>query len=158
MRRERTENKMKNKFDCVIIGAGNGGLSAACRMATEGKKILLVEKNNMPGGCASSFVRGRFEFDASLHEICDWGADNEKGGARKLIEGDFGIDIPWLSVPDAYRVVGTKGNKKVDAEMPNGIKEYIDKMEEYVPGSRASIETFFAVCKETLNAVAYINY
>lgn len=48
-------------YDCVIIGAGNGGMSAACRLALAGKKILLVEKHNMPGGCASSFIRGRFE-------------------------------------------------------------------------------------------------
>ena len=50
------------KYDAVVIGAGNGGLAAACRMAKGGKKTLLVERHNLPGGCASSFRRGRFEF------------------------------------------------------------------------------------------------
>ena len=36
------------KFDCVVIGAGNGGLAAACKMALEGKKTLLIEKHNLP--------------------------------------------------------------------------------------------------------------
>ena len=42
------------KYDAVVIGAGNGGLAAACRMAKGGKKTLLVERHNLPGGCASS--------------------------------------------------------------------------------------------------------
>ena len=28
------------KYDAVVIGAGNGGLAAACRMAKGGKKTL----------------------------------------------------------------------------------------------------------------------
>lgn len=55
------------KYDAVVIGAGNGGLAAACRMAKAGKKTLLIERHNMPGGCASSFRRGRFEFETALH-------------------------------------------------------------------------------------------
>ena len=50
-----------SKFDAVVIGSGTGGLSAALSLATAGKKILLLEQHNMPGGCATSFVRGRFD-------------------------------------------------------------------------------------------------
>lgn len=145
-------------YDCVIIGAGNGGMSAACRLALAGKKILLVEKHNMPGGCASSFIRGRFEFDASLHEFCDWGPADDKGDSRNLIEGEYGIDIPWKSVPTAYRVIGkSRDGKEIDAVMPHGVTKYIEEVERQVPGSRDSLKTFFAVCEETMDAVLYIN-
>lgn len=59
------------KFDAVVVGAGNSGLAAALHMQQAGKKTLLIEQHNLPGGCASSFVRGRFEFEPSLHELCD---------------------------------------------------------------------------------------
>ena len=52
----------------VIIGAGNSGLMAACRASKMGLKVLCIEKHNLEGGAAQSFVRGRFEFEASLHE------------------------------------------------------------------------------------------
>ena len=71
------------KYDAVVIGAGNGGLAAACRMAKGGKKTLLIERHNLPGGCASSFRRGRFEFETALHEICEWGTKENPGGCRK---------------------------------------------------------------------------
>jgi phytoene dehydrogenase-like protein len=57
------------KYDVIVIGAGNGGLAAAVTILHGGKSCLVLEKHNIPGGFATSFVRGRFEFEASLHEL-----------------------------------------------------------------------------------------
>ena len=48
-----------DKYDAVVIGAGNGGLVAAIRLLQGGAKVLVVEKHNLPGGFATSFRRGR---------------------------------------------------------------------------------------------------
>ena len=85
--------KALQEADAVVIGAGNGGLAAACRMAKAGKKTLLIERHNMPGGCASSFRRGRFEFETALHEISEWGTKENPGGCRRICD-EFGLDIP----------------------------------------------------------------
>ena len=53
---------MDKHFDVIVVGAGNGGLAAAANTAKAGLKTLLLEKHNIPGGCATSFRRGRFEF------------------------------------------------------------------------------------------------
>ncbi len=47
--------------DIVVIGAGNAGLSAATTLAQAGKKVVVFEKHNIPGGAGTSFRRGRFE-------------------------------------------------------------------------------------------------
>ena len=49
------------KYDVVVVGAGLAGLSSALQTAIAGKKVLLIEQHNLPGGCATSFVRGRFD-------------------------------------------------------------------------------------------------
>ena len=46
---------MAAKYDVVVVGAGNAGLSAAVKCVVEGKKTLLIDQHNLPGGCASSF-------------------------------------------------------------------------------------------------------
>ena len=57
------------KYNAVVVGAGNGGICAALALAQAGLKPLVIERHNLAGGCAGSFVRGRFEFDISLHTL-----------------------------------------------------------------------------------------
>ena len=57
------------KYDIIIIGAGLGGLTAGAKLAREGKKVLLIEQHNKPGGCATTFKRGDFTLEVGLHEM-----------------------------------------------------------------------------------------
>ena len=72
------------KYDIVVVGAGNAGLSAALQCQLAGRKTLLIEKHNVPGGAATSFVRGRFEFEASLHNLPYVGPGAENGDIGML--------------------------------------------------------------------------
>ena len=56
-----------DRYDVVVIGAGNTGMFTAAALAVSGVRPLVIEAHNLPGGMATSFVRGRFEFDATLH-------------------------------------------------------------------------------------------
>ena len=38
-------------YDCVIIGAGHNGLICANYLAKAGKKVLVLEKRHLVGGC-----------------------------------------------------------------------------------------------------------
>ena len=146
------------KYDAVVIGAGTGGLSAALSLANAGKKVLLLEKHNLPGGCSSSFVRGRFELDASLHEFCSIGSPEEWGMTGQLMMEDYKLNINWLLVPELYRCIGTtRSGKHFDLTLPVGKENIIDTMEEAVPGSRKPMELFFALAEECNEAYNYFN-
>lgn len=142
------------KYDAVVIGAGNGGLVAAIRLLQGGAKTLLVEKHNLPGGFATSFRRGRFEFEASLHELNDFGTADNAGDVRVLFD-ELGVTdkIEWMQIPEAYRVLSRA--EKLDATMPFGVDAFIAKMEQYVPGSRPSMQKFFDLAEEVRLAQAY---
>ena len=143
-------------YDVVVIGAGNGGLVAAIRVLQAGYSCLLLEKHNLPGGFATSFKRGRFEFEASLHELNDFGSAEEPGDIRPLFRS-LGVEdkIDWVRIPEAYHLITT--DKKYDCVMPFGIQAFIDKMEEYCPGSRKSMTEFFELCNEVRDAQTYSN-
>ncbi len=47
----------------VIVGAGLAGLSAAMRLAGAGRKVTVVERENIPGGRAGRISDRGFEFD-----------------------------------------------------------------------------------------------
>jgi phytoene dehydrogenase-like protein len=50
--------------DVVVIGAGFGGLAAALRLAELGARVVLCETLRYPGGCASTFTRSGYQFEA----------------------------------------------------------------------------------------------
>ena len=148
------ERQGARSYDVVVIGAGNGGLAAAIRVLQGGYSCLLLEKHNLPGGFATSFKRGRFEFEASLHELNDFGSPEEPGDIRTLFR-ELGVEdrIDWIRIPEAYHMITT--DKQYDCEMPFGVDAFIAKMEQYVPGSRPSMTAFFELCNEVRDAQAY---
>ena len=52
------------EVDYVVIGAGIGGLSAAALLTYYGYEVLVLESHYLPGGCAHTFERDGFFFDA----------------------------------------------------------------------------------------------
>lgn len=50
--------------DVVVIGAGFGGLASALRLAELGANVVLCETLRYPGGCASTFTRSGYQFEA----------------------------------------------------------------------------------------------
>ena len=45
---------MTDHYDVVLIGAGHNGLVCASYLAKGGKKVLVVEAADSPGGCATT--------------------------------------------------------------------------------------------------------
>lgn len=145
-------------FDIIVIGAGLGGLTAAACAVKEGKRVLVLEKNPTPGGSATSFTRGRFEFEASLHSLC--GYSNTQGvGDVRIIFDELGISnkIEWCKLPVAFRVITkSKDNESLSVTLPFGIESFIKAMEEYVPGCTSSLERLFEVAEATVDGINYL--
>ncbi|KAI7899018.1 phytoene dehydrogenase [Cokeromyces recurvatus] len=54
---------MSNKKHIVIIGAGVGGTATAARLAREGFKVTVIEKNDFSGGRCSLIHHNGYRFD-----------------------------------------------------------------------------------------------
>ena len=145
---------MDKHFDVLVVGGGNGGLMAAALTAKAGLKTLLVEKHNIPGGSASSFRRGRFEFEPSLHELCSVGTKEHPNEIYNLFE-KAGAKIDWRYEHNTFRAVCV-GENGYDVKLRAGEEEFCDDMEKAVPGCRASVKAFFDLDGKNKEAIDYI--
>ncbi|MGD2145223.1 MAG: NAD(P)-binding protein [Anaerolineae bacterium] len=148
--------QLSKAYDCVVIGAGNGGLGAAAQLAAKGAKVLLLEQHGTPGGFATSFVRGRFEFESALHQFCDIGSPGAKGNVRAFLEDELGVYLDWVEIPEAFRMISIEPGVDFDVTMPYGVQDFINALEAEVPGSREVATKYIDLCKEVLEAITYI--
>ena len=130
---------MTEKYDAIVIGAGLGGLSAATMLARNGLKMLLLERHNIPGGYATSFVRGRFEFEVALHELSGIGPPQRRGGLYRYLKYLGVADkVEFLTVPHLYRSVFPD----LDVTLPMGREAFEATLCETFPHEAKGIRRF----------------
>lgn len=146
---------MNSGYDVIVIGAGNAGLAAAAYLNQSGIKTLVIERNSLPGGCATSFVRGRFEFEPSLHEMANVGTEENPGSVRKMFES-LGAEVTWVNEANAFRVIAL-GEDGFDVTMPSGVEAFCDELERQCKGSRESALALFELAEKANAALGYIS-
>ncbi len=128
-------------YDAIVIGAGNGGLAAGTALAQNGLRVLMLERHNVPGGSATTFCRGRFEFEVALHQLSDIGTPEKPGSLRALLDG-LGVldDVSFVYMDDLYRVVIPD---RLDVTLPVDRNGVVQTLQERFPREKTAIKKFF---------------
>ena len=146
---------MDKQFDVIVVGAGNAGLAAAANTAKAGLKTLLLEKHNIPGGCATSFRRGRFEFEPSLHELCSVGTAEKPDKVYNVFE-ELGAKPNWCyETGHLFRAI-VKGEDGYDVRLEAGIEGFCNSVDAAVPGCKKNVRAFVDLKPKLDAATDYI--
>jgi phytoene dehydrogenase-like protein len=133
-------------LDCddLVIGSGMAGLAVAARLAHAGRRVLVVEAHEKPGGYAHSFELGRYRFCAQVHYLfgCRPG-----GSVHALLdELDLVDQVPFLELdPDGYDHVVVAGDRY---RIPSGWQAFRDRMVGLFPEEASALRRYFAIVGE----------
>jgi phytoene dehydrogenase-like protein len=130
----------------VVIGAGLGGLCSAAYLARAGLPVTVVERRPKVGGYATSFQRGRYTFEVSLH------GSTLRGEALQSIFEDLNIrtKLELAPLPELYRLLGGAVELVVPQRDPDA---YIELLGRHFPqeaeGTRRFVCTMLDIIEET---------
>jgi phytoene dehydrogenase-like protein len=92
-------------FDTIIIGCGMAGLAAGIRLAMYGKRVVILEKHNAPGGLNSFYFLGGRKFDVGLHAVTNFVEPHGRGSP-------LGTLFRQLRLPrDAFKLCPQVGSR-----------------------------------------------
>lgn len=86
----------------VVIGAGITGLATAWRLSTNGYKVIVLERQNFPGGLATSIIDDGFKMDIGPHFLTLPKNSSITNEIKKLIGDENLIEIN--KIHESYRV------------------------------------------------------
>lgn len=131
------------KYDVIVVGAGVGGLAAACKLAKEGVKTLLLEKHNIPGGALTSFRRGRFEIESGVHYVAHFGTKEKPQTVYKILD-EFGV-AEHIDPRPLHQIVILRREGQEDIYLPNNYDDAVKHLKETYPEEIAGIDKYFEV-------------
>lgn len=133
-------------YDDLIIGAGMAGLTVGALLAQEGRKVLVLEAHDQPGGYAHTFAMGNYRFCAQVHYIFGCG---EGGSVQRLLDR-LGLtdSVRFRRLdPDGFDHVVVAGER---FRIPNGFPKFRDRLLVRFPEAEAPLRKYF----DTVMAIA----
>lgn len=128
------------RYDVIVVGGGLGGLSAGAFLAKGGRKVLVVERQEGPGGYAHAFRRGPYTFDPAVHVM----PQARKGLLLDTMLRVLGVedDCELLPLDSFY---GT-AFPDLRLDVPYGREEFITTHARLFPAEADGLREFIALC------------
>jgi len=125
-------------IDHIVIGSGMGGLTAATWLAKAGKKVVVFERHNVPGGFTHSFKRANaFQWDVGVHYV---GNMHKESPLRGLFDFLTDYKLDWEPMGEVYDVAQIAGDSY---EFKAGKENLRKQLFEYFSNDTQAIDKYF---------------
>ena len=128
------------EIDVAVIGSGFGGIGTALSLAEQGYKVALFESLRYPGGCAGTFSRKGYRFEAGATLSSGFG---EFQLFKKWIDQyNLQIDLEWLDPVIHFR------SPNLQLDIPSNRDKLIELFVNMPKAPQEGIHSFFAHQKQ----------
>lgn len=105
-----------SEYDVIVVGGGISGLMSALVLSRHGKRVLVLEQNNVVGGNCNSYNVDGYQVDTGVHAVTHL----HVGPLRRLMDEYFTF-VPSFIDHGHYYARTEKGLTKI----PSNIREFV---------------------------------
>jgi len=140
-----SDQALNKTYDVVIVGGGIGSLTSGALLAKEGKRVLVVEQEEQPGGFAREFRYGSYNINPALHAIMGCNPSGDLGqGVIDAILNYLGVqdECEFIPIDPFYRVQFPDFQLNV----PTGREAYLEAHLHYFPDETDGLRKLVNLC------------
>jgi all-trans-retinol 13,14-reductase len=137
-------NDADHEHDDLIIGAGMAGLVAGALLAARGRRVLLLEAHDSPGGYAHTFAMGKYRFCAQVHYIFHCGEGEPIYGFLRQLGLENTVRFHRLD-PEGFDHIVVAGERY---RIPTGLDKFRDRLIYRFPQQEAPLRRYFRTIQD----------
>ena len=145
-----------DSYDAIVYGNDINSLITALFILKKEKRVLLANPDRRVGNFTDTYLKRRFTFSKIYNTFTFDDEDNADLINKTLKE--LNIETTYLSDNNLHHIIAISKDNSLKKEylLPVGIDNFIEKVEEYVPGSKTSVQEFFNIAEECQQAIKHI--
>ncbi len=128
----------KGQYDIIIIGSGLSGLLSGYILAREGKKVCILEKNRVPGGCLQSFTRNGRIFDTGVHYFGAYDEGQPLNRYWKYFGLTGKLDVERMD-PNGYDIISIAGKS---FPLASGSENFTEQLRSSFPKEKNNLKHY----------------
>lgn len=140
-------NDDRNTWDVIVIGSGMGGMTAAAALSRVGRKVLLLEQYERPGGLTNSFSRNGFRWDVGIHYLSSFAPGDPE---RRVLDWLTDEPIEMAPIGTVYDTVHIGNADPIQLSRPTEAQKL--DLKERFPEEGDAIDAWFAALREARDA------
>jgi all-trans-retinol 13,14-reductase len=131
-------------YDCIVVGSGIAGLTAARIMSQHGKSVLLLEKATILGGSLARFRVEGIPYDVGFHFTGGFAPDRSGvlDGMLSVLGVRDQIRPIYFPTDASHRMIFPSLNATYT--LPCGTEIVAEKLKNDFPSQRGGLEKYFA--------------
>ncbi|TMA36189.1 MAG: NAD(P)/FAD-dependent oxidoreductase [Deltaproteobacteria bacterium] len=149
------EEAAHDRYDAIVVGSGLGGLTCAALLARAGRRVLIVERHDRPGGYAHAFRRRGYRFDSAVHLVsgCE-PVPFEGGGVLHDLLSELGVRerCDFVRVDPCYRVEWPGMTLDAPCELERFAEAHAERFPREAKGIRGFLEDCLTIRGEASRA------
>ncbi len=136
-------------WDYVVIGSGIGGMAAAAMLSKLGRRVLVFEQHNIPGGFTQMFKRPGYRWDVGVHIVGEMSQASYPG---RLLNTLTDGRLQWEPLGDIYDEFNFPDGFTI--QLPNSADGFRETLVDYFPAERGAIDEYLTLTRAAARSAA----
>ena len=124
-------------------------MAAAAMLAKLGRRVLVLEQHNIPGGFTQMFKRPGYRWDVGVHIVGEMSPMSYPG---RLLAALTDGRLQWESVGEIYDEFNFPDGFTI--QLPDTPEKFRETLIDYFPAERAAIDDYLALTRSAARAAA----